>query len=261
MLQNFTLQTSKRNSQLLLQILQDKSEDEETNAPSAFDESTDFDGMTDDEIKALVEAQQQAQTQTTALTRFAAANAEYQVMPEGARAELLEQKNPNPNSQAFIDWLAVRSFSPFGLSEQFATGRVSGADLKANQIFSERCFREHQKQLERFCDFTFRKWAAWAHRRGMIEDLSEEQLASISWSWPRQEALDEVQNQNAIKMQLENLTASYQDILGNDYQSKLTKIKDELSWCKANGIPHPAFKLISGGESVFAEKANETEGA
>ena len=55
-------------------------------------------------------------------------------------------------------------------------------------------------------------------------------------------------------MKLENLTASYQDVLGNDWQTKLETIKDELSWCKANGIPHPAFKLLSGGESAMISK-------
>ena len=170
-------------------------------------------------------------------------------MPPGFKAELLEQKRPNPNPQSSIDWLAGRSFSPFGLSQMFATGKISNGDFKSNQLYSERCFQQYQKQLESFCDWTFRKWAGWAERKQLIAPLTEEQLESIGWEWPKQQALDEEANQRAIKMKLENLTASYQDVLGNDWQSKLETIKTELAWCKENGIPHPAFKLLSGGES------------
>ena len=175
-------------------------------------------------------------------------------MPPGVKAELLESKRPNPNVQQFIDWLAGRSFSPFGLSRMFATGDVKSADFKSNQLYSERSFQQYQKQLESFCDFVFRKWSGWAAKRNIIKPLDEEQLESIAWDWPKQSALDEESNQRAIKMQLENLTKSYRDILGNDYQSKLAAIKDELAWCKANGIPHPAFKLLSGGESAMISK-------
>lgn len=247
MLQNFTLQSSKRNAQMLLQILQDKDEPPPVE-PSAFDEE-DLKNMSDDEIKQLVAGEQEGEVKEQKLDRFSSAQAEYQVMPPGFKAELLDQKNPNPNAQGFIDWLAGRSFSPFGLSQMFATGKISNGDYKSNQLYSERCFQQYQKQLEAFCDWTFRKWALWAVKRSIVKPLTEDQWDGVAWEWPRQQALDEEANQRAIKMRLENLTASYRDILGNDYQTKLTAIKDELAWCKKNGIPHPAFKLLSGGES------------
>ena len=247
MLQGFELQGAKRNAQLLLQILQDKQE-EEAVEPSAFGDDEDIQNMSEEEIEKLT-AQETEETKTYKLDKFNSAAAEYQVMPPGFKAELLEQKRPNPNTQSFIDWLAGRSFSPFGLSQMFATGKISNGDFKSNQLYSERCFQQYQKQLESFCDWTFRKWAGWAERKQLIAPLTEEQLESIGWEWPKQQALDEEANQRAIKMKLENLTASYQDVLGNDWQSKLETIKTELAWCKENGIPHPAFKLLSGGES------------
>ena len=198
--------------------------------------------------------QAQDEVKTQSLDKFNSAAAEYQVMPPGAKAELLESKRPNPNVQQFIDWLAGRSFSPFGLSRMFSTGDVKSGDFKANQLFSERAFQQYQKSLESFCDWTFRKWANWAAKRNIIKPLDDEELEAIAWDWPKQQALDEEANQRAIKMKLENLTASYQDVLGNDWQSKLETIKDELAWCKANGIPHPAFKLLSGGESAMIDK-------
>ena len=251
MLQGFELQGAKRNAQLLLQILQ-SDQGEEVEEPSAFGDE-DIQNLSDDEVEKLAE-QAQDEVKTQSLDKFNSAAAEYQVMPPGAKAELLESKRPNPNVQQFIDWLAGRSFSPFGLSRMFSTGDVKSGDFKANQLFSERAFQQYQKSLESFCDWTFRKWANWAAKRNIIKPLDDEELEAIAWDWPKQQALDEEANQRAIKMKLENLTASYQDVLGNDWQSKLETIKDELAWCKANGIPHPAFKLLSGGESAMIDK-------
>ncbi len=257
MLQGFELQGAKRNAQLLLQVLQSEQQ-EEAQEPSAFGEDEDIANMSDEEIEKLA-AEETEETKTYKLDKFNSAAAEYQVMPPGAKAEMLESKRPNPNVQQFIDWLAGRSFSPFGLSRMFATGDVKSADFKSNQLYSERSFQQYQKQLESFCDWTFRKWVGWASKRNIIKPLTEEQLESIAWDWPKQQALDEEANQRAIKMKLENLTASYRDVLGNDWQSKLETIKDELAWCKANNVPHPAFKLLSGGESAMISKSENGE--
>ena len=69
-------------------------------------------------------------------------------MEAGVRAEVLDSKRPNPNVQSFLDYLTQRSFTPFGLSEQFALANVSGQDFRANQLYSERTFRQEQKGLE-----------------------------------------------------------------------------------------------------------------
>ena len=60
--------------------------------------------------------------------------------------------------------------------------------------------------------------------------------------------LDEVSHESAIEMKLRNLTGTYQSILGNNWRETLEQTKLEMDYCKANGIPHPAFNLISGGE-------------
>ena len=60
----FELAAAKKNSQVIAQVLQNPQQ-EEAYTPSAFDAGTDFSNMTDDEIKAAVELEQQTQpTQT-----------------------------------------------------------------------------------------------------------------------------------------------------------------------------------------------------
>jgi len=51
------------------------------------------------------------------LDKVNAAGAIYQVMPEGYKMEILDQKHPNANMPDFIRWLAGRSAAPFGLSQ------------------------------------------------------------------------------------------------------------------------------------------------
>ena len=250
MLKNFELQSSKRNAQLLVQILQDPAKEEEVSVPSTFGDA-DLDNMTDEQIKALVE--KEVPQQVVSLDRLNAAQAQAQVMVPGVRAEILDSKRPNPNVQAFLDYLTLHSFTPWGIPEMWASGKPSGADYKANQLFAERAFREQQKSLEQFLDWTFARWHDWSVSRGDISPIADDVRESIAWEWPTQSALDEVAHNQAIRSGLENLTVSYEDILGNGYKEKLLKIKDELAFCREAGIPHPVYKLLSGGESAMIE--------
>ena len=59
--------------------------------------------------------------------------------------------------------------------------------------------------------------------------------------------LDETAHQNAVQLKLRNLTGTLQDELGSDWKEKLMQIKEELDFCKANGLPHSALQMISGG--------------
>ena len=95
----------------------------------------------------------------------------------------------------------------------------------------------------------------WADRKGIINKsaLGEDFLENISWSWPDPAELDEYSHQMAITLKLQNMTGSYREFYGNDWREKLNQIKDEIQWFKENGLPHPANKLISGGESKAIE--------
>jgi hypothetical protein len=103
-----------------------------------------------------------------ALDRVNAAGCIYQVMPENYKMELLDTKHPNDKMPDFINWLATKSAAPFGLSREFATFMPSGADFRANQLYSERAFEEAQKFLENICDWCLYRWSLWANKKGII---------------------------------------------------------------------------------------------
>lgn len=246
----FELAAAKKNAQTLAQVLQDaNSSEEDAVEPSAFDSDTDFSQMSDVEVEAIVKAAQEANVQQTmTLDKVNAAGAIYQVMPEGYKMEILDQKHPNANMPDFIRWLAGRSAAPFGLSQQFATLQTDGASFRAEQIVTWPAFYEAQKFLEQICDWTIYRWSLWAQKRGIINSVPNDFVARTSWSWPTMDEIDENAHQDAVEKKLRNMTGSYADELGSDWKEKLTAIKEEIDWFKQNNLPHPAFNQISGGE-------------
>ena len=254
----FELAAAKKNSQTLAQVLQNTSSStEDAEPPSPFDESTDFADMTDEEVEEAVKQQLESQVQTQSLDRVTAAGCIYQVMPENYKMELLDTKHPNTNMPSFINWLATKSAAPFGLSEQFATFMPRGADFRANQLFSERVFEEAQKFLENIADWTLYRWSLWATKKGIINRLEPSFIQYVDWSWPKMDELDELQHQNAVEKKLRNMTGSYAEELGPDWKEKLLTIKDEIDWFKTNGLAHPSYSMISGGERTGADTTSD----
>lgn len=250
----YELAAAKKNSQTLAQVLQSASvTNDEVEMPSPFEAGTDFEGMTDEEIEAATQQQVESQVQTMALDRVNAAGCIYQVMPENYKMELLDTKHPNQNMPSFINWLATKSASPFGLSQHFATFMPTGADFRANQLFSARAFEEAQKFLEGIADWCLYRWALWANKRGLISRTPDTFISNVAWSWPKMDEIDELQHQNAVEKKIKNMVGSFKEELGPDWKEKLSTIKDEINWFKENGLPHPAFEMKSGGERTGAE--------
>ena len=74
----YELAAAKKNSQTLAQVLQNTTpSNEDTVLPSAFDTTTDFEHMTDEEIEAAAKTEAESQVQTIALERVNAAGCIY----------------------------------------------------------------------------------------------------------------------------------------------------------------------------------------
>lgn len=121
-------------------------------------------------------------------------------------------------------------------------------------------FEEAQKFLEQICDWSLYRWAMWATKRGIvnIDTLGDNWLANVSWSWNKMNELDEQAYQNATAMKLKNMTGSYSEFYGSDWKEKLQQVKEEIAWCKENGLPHPAYEMKSGGERTGVEDNTES---
>ena len=69
----------------------------------------------------------------------------------------------------------------------------------------------------------------------------------VDWEWKGIDTLDPDANENAIQLQLKNMTKSYRDILGPDWKEKLRQIADERKWMLEQGIVPPQDLMMSGG--------------
>lgn len=242
---NYELQSAKQNSQTLAQVIQDKQEDD---PPGAFETGADVSAMTDAEVDEAA-AYEAATAPAVSLNRIKGAGCLYEVMPEGTRLDLLDTKHPNPNMPAYIDWQAGRAVAPLGLSRMFATMKVEGSfsACQGEINMSWPAFEDAQQFLEYLCDWIITRWTRWAARRGELPVAVPDDIARhVSWSWPRQKAVNAVDEQTAIEKRLRNYTGSYAEIYGADWREKLAAIGREIEWCKANGIVHPAMVTVSG---------------
>lgn len=149
-----------------------------------------------------------------------------------------------------VDWLANRVAASMGLSKTFATGNPQDADWRANQLFSYPAILELQKNLEGVCDWVFFRFANYLADHDIIEYVDPNIMDYVDWSWKGIDSLDPVANENAIELQLRNCTKTYKEILGNDWQEKLSQTAEERKWMREQGITHPADMMISGGETT-----------
>lgn len=94
----------------------------------------------------------------------------------------------------------------------------------------------------------------------MIKPVAFDSMQYVDWSWPKMDEIDENTHQDAVQKKLSNLTGSYREELGADWKEKLEVIKNEMQWCKENGLPHPAMQMISGGmrEEYFTDSPDTT---
>lgn len=91
----------------------------------------------------------------------------------------------------------------------------------------------------------------------MLRGVSDEEVKRISWEWPKLAEIDDNASQDASEKKLRNMTGSYKGILGNNWKEELEQIKEEIDWCKKNGLPHPAFSMCSGGERTGVDKTSD----
>ena len=84
-----------------------------------------------------------------------------------------------------------------------------------------------------------------------MKRLPENWMKYVTWSFPTMDELDENSHQDAISKMLQNHTSTYKEILGNDWREKLLQSKEEINWFKENGLAHPSYNMISGGDKCW----------
>lgn len=247
---------SRRNSQIFCWLTQNQEPEEVV--PTPFDSETDIEGMTPEQIKALVDEQAKDE-KIVSFNRARENSIIYEALPEGFDAKQLQMSHPNSNVQTMVDWLANRCASSLGLSKVFATGDAHDADYRANKLFSWPAIEELQKDMEQICDWAFYRFANWIVKKGMANPyLADDFMNYVDWEWRHIDDISPVEHENGIRLALANNTTTYKEILGNNWKEKLEQVAYEHEWMSAHGITPPSEKMISGGQTE-ASKTKPTE--
>lgn len=104
------------------------------------------------------------------------------------------------------------------------------------------------------------RFVKWLVKKGKFDErkLPVDWMKYVSWDWPKMDELDEGAHQEAIRKALLNGTKTYKEILGNDWREKLLQTKKEVEFFKSNGLAHPSYSMISGGERTGADEQPTT---
>lgn len=248
------LMASRRNAQIFCWLTQSATQEEEV--PSAFNDETDFDNMTDEQVEQAAKAETST-TQTISFNRARENSIVYEALPEGIDAKQLQTTHPNSNVETMVDFLATRCAASLGLSKVFATGNVDQTNWRASQLFTRPTIVEMQKELEHINDWVFFRYMNYLVHKNELEYIDPYVMEYVSWEWCGIDDLNPVEQQNGIRLALENNTKTYKEILGMDWKEKLQQVADEHKWMREHGMIHPSEKLISGGESAASQAATK----
>ena len=265
-LQGYEVQTAKKNSQTIAQVLQ-QAEDDEGELSEEMDPDAeapvvdDADGEPGAEGEAVKD--DDAEQIPLDLDEIEGAGCIYDVMPPGVKMELLDTKHPNNNLIEFSKWLHGGVAFAVGLGNVHASGKAdsSYSAAMAELLISSREFRDEFHELEvSVLDWVLSNWSRKAQAEGLIADDSklppDWRHACVTWQQPLERTIDPVKEQNALSIGLKNGTILYRDKLGPDWKNKILSFADEVKFFKDNKLPHPAFETISGSVVSVDEDGN-----
>ena len=247
----YELQASKKNAQTLATVTY-KGEPQAP-LPDGLEPPPHLsDDATDAEIETAAGALADESRDTLDIDVLEGAGVLYDILPPDLQMNLLDTKHPNSGMEGFVGFMTGRIGWANGMAAFYASGKAdkSFSAVRGEQMLTWPMFEDEQHDLESGpADWILRRWYSWAVRHGQIPDniaLPPYWWRSVVWTWPRCREIDAVNEQNAVAARLRNLTGSLAEYYGADWREKLAKIKDELEYCRALGIPHPALQTVSG---------------
>ena len=254
-LTKYELQSAKKSAQTLATVTQP-----ETDPSGSISDGLDPDARapldvnaTDAEVDAAVaEATEGAEDAALELPELEGAGAIYDILPPGLKMELLNPHHPNSNVIGMVNWIKQTASWANGVAGLFATGKADSsysASLVEQAITWPKFEQEQQGLKLGILDWLVRRWAAWALRKGIISHslkLPPDWIRSVEYSFPVKREPDAQKEQSAINQALRNCTTSLREKFGPDWRERLLLLKEELDFCRENGIPHPALITVSG---------------
>lgn len=169
---------------------------------------------------------------------------------KGDKVNIADITRPNVHLMEFCEAVLGHAGASVGLARAYTILRADSSytAFRGDMILSWVTFYAMQKWLERsYADWVARKVLIWAQRTKKIPALPEGWEQALSWSWPTMPHVDEAREEAAVQSALKNATVDYSELLGPDWQNKLTSYAKQLDVARALKLPLSVFETVSGG--------------
>jgi capsid protein len=168
----------------------------------------------------------------------------------GDEVDIADITRPNVHLMEFCEAVLGHAGASVGLARAYTILRADSSytAFRGDMILSWVTFYAMQKWLERtYADWVARKVLTWAQRKERIKPLPAGWEQSLSWTWPTMPHVDEAREEAAIQNALKNATMDYSELLGPDWQNKLTAYSKQLDVARDLNLPLSVFETVSGG--------------
>jgi len=160
---------------------------------------------------------------------------------------------PNVHMPEFIESVLCHAGAAFGLARAYSMLRADSSytAFRGDMILSwHGAFYPAQKWLERrFADWCAIRALRWAMAQGKIPALPVGWDRRLSWRWPKMPEVKQIEAENATAQALKNGTTDYSDLLGPDWEDRLTALAAQLEKARELNIPLGVLEMKSGGEA------------
>ncbi len=185
-------------------------------------------------------------------------------LPPGYKFQQYDTKRPNDKVADFLTMLAGNVAATLGLNQTYATlePKTSYTAFRGGQVLVRPSFVAAQKMLERYvCDWVAARvindaiaYGFLSPPKGFSAPLNGLDLRLV-WSWPRQEEVDALNEQNALTARLRNGATTYREEFGVDWRERIRQVAVEAEEMAKHGLIHPATQTVSGQVSTASSAA------
>lgn len=173
-----------------------------------------------------------------------------------------DPSRPNEKMREFFDHCLLGAGASLGLARAYTNlqAETSYTAFRGEMLMSFRTFQVTQKFLERrCCDWIATKSLGWGIARGTLA-LPAGWESQIGWDWPQMPILDERQEYDAKAKGLKTGALTWADILGPDWERKLTALAKQADIIRQLNLPLAFFETVAGAMATTDEqKKQETK--
>ena len=240
----YEMQTAKKAAARYASVIEPAGESG-MSTPSGF-EPIEIDGETVDPNLTPEEEEEEIEAQR--LEHYTGGNTDY--LPSGSTVVFDPTNRPNAQLEPFLNYTNDLTGSAHGLSHAYARNRADSSytAFRGDMVMTWMTFKDFQQFLEDgFSDWVAVMAIGWAILTGKLtRPASATWMLSVAWQYPTMPAVDEQKEQSALAQKFKNGLTTFREMLGPQWQERLTQFSDEVKFARGLNLPLAIFETVAG---------------